>query len=130
MNDKADQTGHQSWKTLQRIPENLLRHPHREGNGTVYGALLLELQIRSEHHAAFFEGNIRPFRNKKESSTLLAKGDKDSLLKLSKTYMKAYGKITWGQDRRWLLEMDELKQGDDSLQYVPPRVRQDGEHDR
>lgn len=130
MDDNVVESDSQAWKSLHRIPDGLLRHPNREGDGTVYGDLLLELQIRTEHHAAFFNYNIRPFRNKQDISKLIAKGDDNSLLKVSKTYITAYGNITWGKDRRWLLKAEELEGGEEALQYIPPRIRQEGDYDR
>lgn len=130
MGNKADEADNPSWKSLMRIPDGILRQLNREDIGKEYGAVLLELQIRPENHVAFFDGNIRPFRNKKEISALIAKGDDDSLLKVSKSYVTAYGSIAWGNDRRWLLSVDELEDNKQPLGYSPPRVRKDGDHDR
>lgn len=130
MDNNADEADSPSWKSLVRIPDSVLRQSNREDVGKEYGAVLLELQIRPENHVAFFDGNIRPFRNKKDISVLIAKGDDDSLVKVSKTYVTAYGNIAWGKDRRWLLKSDELDNGKQPLSYSPPRVRKDGDHDR
>lgn len=130
MDDKADKSDISSWKSLKRLPDSILRHPDREDTGSVYSPILLKLQIRPADHTTFFEANIRPFRNKKEISVLLAKGDNDSLLRVSKAYVTAYGSLVWGKERQWLLKPDELADDEEALHYIPPRARRVGDHDR
>lgn len=130
MDDEADRIANTPWKSLKRIPDVYLRRADREEDGRVYSAILTELQIRPESHEAFFEGNLRPFRNKKDISTLIAKADDDSLLKVSKIYLTAYGNLGWDKERKWLLRIDELKEDEQPLQYIPPRERKEGDYDR
>lgn len=125
--DKVDST---YWKSLRRIPDNLIRGSEGEDGGKVYSATLRDLQIRLEVHEAFFDGNVRPFRNKKENSTLMAKGDDESLLKLSTAYLRAYGNLVWGKDRKWLFGQDQLHDGEAPLRHIMPKYRSEGDHDR
>lgn len=118
------------WRSLRRIPDNHLRGPEGEDKGNLYSAVLQDLQIRPEVHEAFFDGNVRPFRNKKESSALIAKGDDESLLKLSKAYLRAYGNLVWGKDRKWLFGQDQLGGGETPLRHIMPKDRSEGDHDR
>lgn len=130
MTDQSNRIGSVHWKSLRKIPDFYLRISTQEGNGQPYSAVLRELQIRPNEHERFFEGNIRPFRNKRGVLDLIAKGDDESLLKLSRRYLTAYGSVGWEKQRKWLLRLEDLDDGEAPLQYIPPRDRHEGDYNK
>jgi len=113
---------------LRKLPDQRLNEVEFDSQGTVYDDLFQELQIRPESCQEFLRMNLRPFRNKFKHRDLIAKGDPDSLKKLSESFIRAFGNLVWAKDRRWLLRSDELGDGEEALQYVPPKNRQQAEH--
>lgn len=115
-------------KHLKRIPDKRLHNPEHEDDGRAYGDLFTKLQIRPEGHEEYFEENVKPWRNRKKSLSLIQRGGPKTFRKLSEDYLTAYGSITWRNDRGWLFE--ELLEGDEPLYYVLPKERREGDHDR
>lgn len=116
-------------KQLRKIFDKDLEPIESNGSGTIYDDLLTQLQIRPESCRLFFEQNLRPYRNKASVWKLIAKGNDSSLQKLSESFLTAFGKLVWSKDRGWLLRPDELQSGVEPLQYVPPKDRQEGDHE-
>jgi len=115
---------------LKKLPDQRLNEVEFNGQGTVYDDLLIELQIRPESCQEFLRKNLRPYRNKSKKQKLIAKGDPESLRKVSDSFITAFGNLVWAKDRGWLLSADELDEGEEPLQYVPPSKRTEEDHEK
>ncbi|KAJ9656767.1 hypothetical protein H2198_004771, partial [Neophaeococcomyces mojaviensis] len=115
---------------LRKLPDQRLNEIEFDSQGTVYDDLFIKLQIRPDSCQEFLRKNLRPYRNKSKHQKLIAKGDSESLRKLSDSFITAFGNLVWAKNRRWLLRPDELDEGEQPLQYVPPSKRKEGDHEK
>lgn len=114
-------------KHLRRKPEHKIKE--LEQSGLAYAESLTRLQIRPAVQQKFWEDNrVRSWRDK-HALELLKNGNDGSLRTLSETFLRAFGQLTWHNNRGWLFEKEQLD-GEQELRYKQPKERQEGDHDR
>ena len=106
---------------LAAVPANELRKLTEmtvvpvEGNGDLYAPSFRELQVREEKYFDFHNGVVRVIRNKHHEQ--VKRCTDYSVRHLTDLVLRAFGYIVWSTGSEWLIDEDELDEGEARLVY-------------
>ena len=111
---------------LRKVPDATARQ--FEQDGQFYSTILRQLQIRPDRYTQFYNGVLRPNRNKHDLD--IKRCSSASLKNVTGMLLRGYGYIVWKANTPWLLEQSELEEGEVRLVYDRKRGLNHPQHER